>query len=379
MLPQLPFSLSSAAAYLSAVAAVPVSSSTASSISLDEYFGHLIPVTNDVIFNQLSGPETGSDPGVVLLVIPVPEHPEWETFYIRDNCLMYNSWLNELATFGDESQYLRPFIDDAVHALLRSQHVPSISGNIFTGGLEEVAFDKHIGKLLDPSARVGSPAADGPPFRAAMLVKYAEWLLESKQNNGTWVADVLWPAIDLDLQWVSLDWNESSWDLWWPPVWGGSYWTASLQYRALYAGAQLSRKIGRVESTADYQSRAALILDYMQTFWNEDEEFMAETTVTDVSTGGRSGYGVAPLTVSVLNFDPTLGCDSKTFQPCSDRALSSLKVIDDAFKQLLPINAGDQPVLLGFFLEEEMFSGHPQFFSTFSAAEQLLDALVTWI
>ena len=51
---------------------------------------------------------------------------------------------------------------------------------------------------------------DGPPARAGVLIKYAEWLTEPEQNNSTWVADILWPAIDLDLQWISLHWNQSS-------------------------------------------------------------------------------------------------------------------------------------------------------------------------
>ena len=89
---------------------------------------------------------------------------------------------------------------------------------------------------------------------------------------------------------------------------------------------------------------------------------MSETTVTDVKKGTRSGKGMVPLAVSVLNFDPSLGCDSATFQPCSDRALSNLKVIGDAFKEIFPI-AGrlppDQPnTLFGPFLEEELFGGH---------------------
>ena len=56
------------------------------------------------------------------------------------------------------------------------------------------------------------------------------------------------------------------WDLWWPPVWGGSYWTASLQYRALRGGARLARAVGReIENGADdYDRKAALVLDYMQ-------------------------------------------------------------------------------------------------------------------
>jgi glucoamylase len=109
----------------------------------------------------------------------------------------------------------------------------------------------------------------------------------------------------------------------------------------------------------------ALTLKYhliLQTFWNEEEEYMRETTVTEVRRGGRSGKGSVPLSVTVLNFDPSLGCDSATFQPCSDRALSSLKVLGDAFKKILPITdrlPPDQPsALLGAFYEEEIFGGH---------------------
>jgi len=100
----------------------------------------------------------------------------------------------------------------------------------------------------------------------------------------------------------------------------------------------------------------------LQTFWNEEEGYMGETTVTDVEKGGRSGRGSVPVSVAVLNFDPSLGCDSATFQPCSDRALSSLKVLGDAFKVIFPITEHlppDQPsALFGAFYEEQMFGGH---------------------
>ncbi len=55
-----------------------------------------------------------------------------------------------------------------------------------------------------------------------------------------------------------------SWDLWVPPVWGGSYWTASLQYRALRSGAGLGRKIGRGGSSSSFDGRASVILEYLQ-------------------------------------------------------------------------------------------------------------------
>ncbi len=123
---------------------------------------------------------------------------------------------------------------------------------------------------------------------------------------------------------------------------------------------------------------------------------MTETTITDVNQG-RSGYGSAALVTSVYNFDPSLGCDDATFQPCSPRALSSLKVVGDRFKEVFPISqnsTSEQLPFYGFFLEDEFLGGHvcpmselsclvntiaqPQFLTSFSSAEQLYDALITW-
>jgi glucoamylase len=100
--------------------------------------------------------------------------------------------------------------------------------------------------------------------------------------------------------------------------------------------------------------------NFKQTFWNDKEEFMTETTVTNVAKG-RSGYGSAPLTVSVLNFDPSLGCDDATFQPCSPRALSSLKVVGDRFKELFPLSrnfTSKQPPYFGLFTEDQFIGGN---------------------
>ncbi|KAF8473009.1 Six-hairpin glycosidase-like protein [Russula ochroleuca] len=342
------------------------------------YFSKLEPATKKTLLHDTTGPEAGADVGIIAAVIPDPNHPEFSVYWLRDACLVYHPWLNELTVLGDSS--LRPQLDDVVHALTRTQQVVSLAGNVFTGGIDEAVFGVKLQKILDVKTRIGSPAADGPPFRVDNLIKFAEWLLKPEQKNGTWVADVLWPVINLDLQWISSHWNQSSWDLWWPPVWGGSYWTASLQYRALRGGARLGRAIGRDNNVAEYDAHAAMVLDYMQTFWNEKEEFMTETTVTDVKKG-RSGYGSAPLTVSVYNFDPSLGCDDATFQPCSPRALSSLKVVGDRFKAFFPISQNftdKQPPYYGFFTEDEFIGGHPQFFASFNSAEQLYDALITW-
>ena len=82
-------------------------------------------------------------------------------YWIRDGCRVYHTWLNELAvpTTGEDTKYLRKQIDDSVHALIRTQQVVSLAGNVFTGGLEEAVFDIHVGKIMNPQYRPGSPAA----------------------------------------------------------------------------------------------------------------------------------------------------------------------------------------------------------------------------
>ncbi|KAH8995264.1 hypothetical protein EDB86DRAFT_3077751 [Lactarius hatsudake] len=86
--------------------------------------------------------------------------------------------------------------------------------------------------------------------------------------------------------------------------------------------------------------------------------------------------------VSVHNFDPSPGCDDATFQPCSPRALSSLKVVGDRCKGLYPLGRNFKlhgRTSRGFFAEDVFIGGHvPQLFAAFNSAEQLFDAFITW-
>jgi glucoamylase len=95
--------------------------------------------------------------GVVVAVIPDPEHPEYSVYWLRDACLVYHPWLNELTVFGDKS--LRSQLDDVVHVLIRTQQVISLAGNVFTGGMVEPVFGAQLQMILDEKTRIGAPAA----------------------------------------------------------------------------------------------------------------------------------------------------------------------------------------------------------------------------
>ena len=95
---------------------------------------------------------------------------------------------------------------------------------------------------------------------------------------------------------------------------------------------------------------------------------------------GRGGLDANSLLASIHSFDPSLGCDSLTFQPCSEKALSNHKAVTDSFRSW-PINNGiplGQAVAVGRYIEDVYFNGNPWYLTTLAAAEQLYDALQVW-
>ena len=81
--------------------------------------------------------------------------------------------------------------------------------------------------------------------------------------------------------------------------------------------------------------------------------------------GGRSGIDSNTVLASIHLFDPTAGCDAATFQPCSDVALSNLKVYVDSFRTIYPINSGiadNAAVATGRYPEDVYYGGNVSVF-----------------
>ena len=81
--------------------------------------------------------------------------------------------------------------------------------------------------------------------------------------------------------------------------------------------------------------------------------------------GGRSGKDANTVLTSIHTFDPEAGCDSTTFQPCSDKALSNHKVYVDAFRSIYSINSGiasNAAVATGRYPEDSYYNGNVSLF-----------------
>ncbi|KAF8843358.1 hypothetical protein BDN67DRAFT_1008994 [Paxillus ammoniavirescens] len=181
--------------------------------------------------------------------------------------------------------------------------------------------------------------------------------------------------IQLDLDYVANNWNQTTFDLW-EEVNSSSFFTTAVQHRALRQGAALANTIGQTSVVSGYTTQAQNSLCFLQSYWNPSPGYITANT-----GGGRSGIDANTALASIHTFDVDAGCDATTFQPCSDKALSSLKIYVDSFRTIYSINSGitaNQAVATGRYPEDVYQGGNPWYLTTFAVAEQLYDALIVW-
>jgi hypothetical protein len=87
-------------------------------------------------------------------------------YYVRDAAILHHAWLNRLLTSSDGDPDLRSLLDDAVLAFIRTQHIENPTGGLFTGGLDEVAFDLPLDQVTDPDIHgfIGAPSGGALPM-----------------------------------------------------------------------------------------------------------------------------------------------------------------------------------------------------------------------
>ncbi|EIW59392.1 glucoamylase G2 [Trametes versicolor FP-101664 SS1] len=342
----------------------------AQSSAADAYVASEGPIAKaGVIANIGSGgsKSSGAKSGVVI-ASPSTSNPDYLYTWTRDSSLVFKALIDQF-TSGEDTT-LRNLIDNFTASQARLQQVSNPSGTVSTGGLGEAKFN------IDESAFTGGwgrPQRDGPALRATAIITYANWLLDN--SNSTYVTQTLWPIIKLDLDYVQNNWNQTGFDLW-EEVNSSSFFTTAVQHRALREGATFAARIGQTSVVSGYTTQAANVLCFLQSYWNPSAGYITANT-----GGGRSGKDSNTVLTSVHTFDPAAGCDANTFQPCSDKALSNLKVYVDSFRSIYSINSGiaaNAAVATGRYPEDSYQGGNPWYLTTIAVSEQLYDALIVW-
>ena len=222
----------------------------------------------------------------------------------------------------------------------------------------------------------GRPQRDGPALRATALMSFANDKMKLGQSQS--VKDIIWPIVQNDLAYVAQYWNNSGFDLW-EEVNGSSFFTTAVQHRALVEGSAFAASLN--ESCPGCDSQAPQILCFQQDYWNGTS--IVSNINVQQDNFERSGLDCNSILTSIHVFDssPETGCDSTTFQPCSDRALSNHKAVVDSFRSPYAINANattGRAAAIGRYSEDVYYGGHPWYLCTYAAAEQLYDALYTY-
>ncbi|KAF7314651.1 Glycoside hydrolase family 15 protein [Mycena kentingensis (nom. inval.)] len=339
--------------------------------AIDSYIATQSPISKAGLLANI-GPNGSKSQGAkagVVIASPSHSNPDYLFTWTRDTSLVFKV-LIEKFVLGQDTTLLGQ-IQNFVSSQQRIQQVSNPSGTVSTGGLGEPHYN------IDETAFTaawGRPQRDGPALRATAMIEYANWLL--KNTSASSVASSLWPTIKLDLDYVVADWNQSTFDLW-EEVSSSSFFTTAVQHRALREGATLATALAQPASVATtYTTQAANLLCFMQSYWNPVGGYITANT-----GGGRSGRDANTVLTSIHTFDPAAGCDAATFQPCSDRALSNLKVYVDAFRSIYLINNGiasNAAVATGRYPEDSYMGGNPWYLTTAAVAEQLYDALIVW-
>ncbi|KAJ3506296.1 hypothetical protein NLJ89_g6948 [Agrocybe chaxingu] len=342
----------------------------AQSSVVDQYVATESPIAKAGLLANIgpSGSKSSGAKAGIVIASPSTSDPDYLFTWTRDSSLVFKTVIDQF-TRGEDNT-LRTTIDDFLAAQATLQQVSNPSGTVSTGGLGEPKFN------IDMTAFTGSwgrPQRDGPALRATALITYANWLIES--SNASFVTSNVWPVVKLDLDYTARLWNQSTYDLW-EEVSSSSFFTTAAQHRALREGAALASKIGQTSVVSEYLEQANNTLCFLQSYWNPSAGFITSNT-----GGGRSGKDANSALASIHTFDPVAGCDAATFQPCSDKALSSLKVYIDSFRTIYGINSGIAPnaaVATGRYAEDVYFNGNPWYLTTAAVAEQLYDALIVW-
>ena len=194
-------------------------------------------------------------PGVVI-ASPSTEDPDYLYSWTRDASLVFKTLVDQYTLAQDTS--LGPLIDMFVQAEANIQQVTNPSGSVSTGGLGEPKF--YINETAFEGAW-GRPQRDGPALRSTAIITYADWLIQN--GNTSYAADTLWPVIQLDLDYVANNWNQSTFDLW-EEVDSSSFFTSAVQHRALRQGASLATAVGQTSSASLYTAQADNILCFIQ-------------------------------------------------------------------------------------------------------------------
>jgi glucoamylase len=264
-----------------------------------------------------------------IVAAPSQTHPDYFYHWVRDAAISMKSFYDHVcASPAACDARMRLYVDWIAKAQQQSD----------PNGIDVLGEPKYYisGEVYDKPW--GRPQTDSPALRAIAVTQWAEALL--KTNGTDYVLQHLWVAdatkhsvIKWDLEFVSHNWNEDSFDLW-EETKGQHFFTRMVQRRALLDGAALARKLSDDGAATYYEQQAKALEAKIDEHWDGN--------IIRATMPGSVG----PMKYRSLDSAVVLGAlygstGDGFYGPKSDKVIKTAKALEQSLSGVYAINAKD--------------------------------------
>jgi glucoamylase len=310
--------------------------------SLEEWIASETRVSQERLLGNISPP--GAVPGSVL-ASPSGDSPNYRFHWTRDASLV----MDQVLAFAPDR------LADFVALSRKEQLTPSAQG------LGEPRFRLEGAADTLPWAR---PQFDGPALRALTLIRALPLA------TGGFRKDAL-DSIRVDLNFTAQYWRVPCFDLW-EELRGLHFYTQSVQYGALLAGADLFDSQGEVALSQRFRKEAEALAGALELFWDPAKSYIGATRELEIRPEDPH-YKEANLDTSVILAALHAHVDHGILSITDDRLLATAHALEQAFSEIYAINLhpkhAGEAVAIGRFTDDRYFGGNPWYLTTAAFAE----------
>jgi glucoamylase len=300
----------------------------------------------------------GAAPGIIV-ASPSKDFPNYYFHWVRDSSLVMDVIVNQYdESVGSKKLMYFHLIRDFV-TLSRQQQLEKSAE-----GLGEPRF--LISGVADtlPWSR---PQFDGPALRALTLIHFLDHFEETGDQEDRKFRGQILDVIRTDLEFVNQKWEVPCYDLW-EELRGLHFYTQSVQFSALSAGAELFYAEGEDAFAARLAQPLPAMKSTLENYWNGKKGYIEASHELEKFPGDED-YKASNLDTAVI-----LGAlhshPLRHFQNVGDdHLLATAQALEETFRRDYSINAGSANPAIGRFSEDRYFGGNPWYLTTAAFAE----------
>jgi glucoamylase len=279
-----------------------------------------------------------------VIASPSKDNPNYYFHRVRDAALTADVLVSLYTGSTDPAERQRySTLLSAYREFSLANQVTDNPSSAFGRGLGEPKFNTDGSAFRGPWGR---PQDDGPALRALTFIRLANYLLDG--GDATQIAlvktklyDSTLPTNSLikrDLEYVSHNWPNTSFDLW-EEVRGNHFYTRMVQRKALVEGAKLAGRLNDGGAAAWYKRQAAALENAIRNHWDPSKGILAVTLNRDGGLDYKSSGLDSSVVLAVLH---THTPGDNFFAPTDDMVLATAARLTSSFEQIYAINKTKQ-------------------------------------